>query len=105
MGMSGFPKRGNIGADARGIHPIIPAPLAAGRAHVDAASGHITGDPDYDVIGEPEPAAPLTSLDVAPIGIGGNDGPARHRFRDVKGLVEGLCHRQGGLERCQIGVG
>src|SRR3981081_393342 len=87
------PKRPNIGADARGVHPIITSPLAAGRAHVDAASGHVTGDPDYDVIREPEPAALLTCLDVARIGIGGNDGPARHQFRDVKGLVESLCHR------------
>src|ERR1700716_4032681 len=71
-----FPKRPNIGADARGVHPIITSPLAAGRAHVDAASGHVTGDPDYDVIREPEPAALLTCLDVARIGIGGNDGPA-----------------------------
>ena len=71
-----FPERANIGADARGVYPIITAPLAAGRAHVDAASGHVTGDPDYDVIGEPEPAALLTCLDVARIGIGGWSSPA-----------------------------
>jgi hypothetical protein len=41
---------------------------------------------------------------TARIGIGGDDGPAGHRFGDVKGLVERLCHRQGSLERCQIGV-
>src|ERR1700730_10398986 len=100
-----LPKRANIGADARGVHPIVTEPLAAGRAHVDATSGHVTGDPDYDGIAEPEPAGLLSFLEVARVGIGGHDGPARHRFRDVKGLVERLCHRQGGLERCQIGVG
>ena len=45
--------------------------MAAGGAHVDAASVH---DPDDDIVGEAEPTALLTRFDATCIDIGDNDG-------------------------------
>jgi hypothetical protein len=65
--------------------------------------GHLTADPDYDVIGEPEPAALLTCLDVARIAIGGNDGPTRHRFRDVKASLNAFATGKAALSAARSG--
>jgi hypothetical protein len=57
-----------------------PAALAAGGAHVDAASVVVAYDPDDDIVGEAEPTALLTRFDATCFVIGGND------------LAAGGCH-------------
>src|ERR1700757_499611 len=48
-------KRAHVGADTRGVHSVVTPTLAAGGAHVDAASVLVTDDPDDDIVGEAEP--------------------------------------------------
>src|ERR1700745_3355185 len=98
-------KRAHVGADTRGVHSVVTPTLAAGGTHVDAASVLITDDPDDDIVGEAEPTALLARPDATCTDIGGNDGPARHRCRDIKGLVERHRHRQRRHDRHHIGVG
>jgi hypothetical protein len=45
----------HVGTDTRGINAVIASPLATGGAHVDAASGLVAGDSDYDIVSELEP--------------------------------------------------
>src|SRR5260370_42045345 len=98
-------KRAHVGADTCGVHSAVTPTLAAGGTHVDAASVLITDDPDDDIVSEAEPTALLTRLDATCIDIGGTDGPARHRCRDIKGLVERHRHRQRRHHQHYIGVG
>src|SRR6266481_1047426 len=98
-------KRPHVGADTCRVHSVVTRTLEAGGAHVDAASLLVDDDPDDDIVGEAEPPALLTRFDATCIDIGGNDGPARHRCRDIKGLVEGHRHRQPGRDRHHVGVG
>src|SRR6266478_6380075 len=98
-------ERAHVGANAGGVHSVVTPTLSTGRAHVNAASGLVADNPDDDIVGEAEPTALLARLDAARIDIGGNDGPARHRFRDVEGFVERPRHGQRGHDRHQIGVG
>ena len=78
----------------RALHSVVTTTLAAGRANIDAASSLVADDPVDDIVGETEATALLTRLDVARTGIGCNDGPARHRFSDVKRFVEPTSERE-----------
>src|SRR5262245_33679104 len=68
----------HVGADTSCVHSIVTDPLAAGGAHVDAASCLVAGDPDDDIVGEPEPTALFAGLNAPLLGIDGDDRPARH---------------------------
>src|SRR3954447_3999689 len=92
-------------ADACCVHSVVALTLSTGGAHVDAASELVANDPDYDVICEKEPTTLMTCLDAARIDIEGNDDPTRHRFRNVKSLVERPPHGQCGHDWHHIGVG
>src|SRR5947199_1413086 len=69
-------QRREIAADACGVDPEIAAPETRYRAHVDPAAGTARGDPDHDIVGKAEPAAPLARLDMAGLHVGGDDAPA-----------------------------
>src|ERR1700730_14811970 len=92
-------QRAQISANAGGVDAIVAAPLAAGRAYVNAAAGLVPRNSDDDIVGEAEPAGLLTSLDGARVGIRGDDRPARHRFRNQQRFVECARHRQCGQKR------
>src|SRR5262245_46252420 len=62
----------HIGADAGAIHTVIACSLPAGGTHIDTAPDLIGANPDDNVIGEAKPAALLTGLDTAGIGVRGN---------------------------------
>ena len=95
----------HIGADARGIHAEVAAPLTASGAHVDSAASLVGGDADDNVVGEPKPPALLTGLDAPSVGVGGNDDPSRHRSGDLERLGERLSHRQRSHEGHDVGIG
>src|SRR5712691_9247802 len=64
-------KRVHVGADTCRVHSVVTPTLAAGGAHVDAASLLVDDDPDDDIVGEAEPPALLTRFDATCIDIGG----------------------------------
>src|SRR5262249_42726771 len=98
-------ERAHVGANAGSVDSVVTPTLSTCGAHVNAASGLVADNPDDDIVGEAEPTALLARLDAARIDIGGNNGPAWHRFRDVEGFVERPRHGQRGHDRRQIGVG
>src|SRR5262249_18995909 len=97
-----FVERAHVGANASGVDSVVTPTLSTSGAHVNAASGLNADNPDDDIVGEAEPTALLARLDAARIGIGGNNGPARHRFCDVEGFVERPRHGQRGYDRRKI---
>src|SRR5215472_19324010 len=91
-------------ANALGVDAEIAAPIARGRAQVDAAARVRWSDPNDDIVGKAHPAASLARLDPACRLVRRDDRPT-HSLRHIKRSRECYigCQSDGQRDNVRIG--